>query len=61
MEGWNGEPKGELQMLWERGSVDPAIEPAKAEGFHANNSEKGAFGNLIPGTALRMMMSQLAD
>jgi hypothetical protein len=32
-EGWNGKPKGMLQILWERGFIDPAIELAKADGL----------------------------
>ena len=34
-------------------------EPSKAEGFYTNNGKKDAFRNLIPGTSLRMMMSEL--
>ena len=61
IEGWNGKPKGMLQILWERGFIDPEIEPAKAEGFYSNDGKKDAFGNLIPGTSLRKMMSSLID
>ena len=60
-EGWHGKPKGMLQILWERGFIDPEVEPTKAEGFYTNDGKQDAFGNLIPGTALRMMMSQLID
>jgi DNA-binding transcriptional regulator YhcF (GntR family) len=60
-EGWNGKAKGMLQILWERGFIDPAIEPTKAEGFYTNDGKKDAFGNLIPGTSLRKMMSSLID
>jgi hypothetical protein len=41
--------------------MDPTIEPAKVEGFYTNDGKKNAFGNLIPGTSLRMMMSSLID
>jgi hypothetical protein len=62
IEGWNGKPKGMLQILWERGFIDPAIEPTKAESFCTNDGKKDAFGNLIPGTSLRkMMVSSLID
>jgi hypothetical protein len=27
LEGWNGKPKGMLKILWERGLIDPEIEP----------------------------------
>jgi hypothetical protein len=50
-----------LQMLWQRGFIDPAIEPTKAESFCANDGKKDAFGNLIPGTWLQMMMSSLIN
>jgi hypothetical protein len=60
-EGWNAKPKGMLQILWERGFIDPAIEPAKADSFYTNDGKKDAFGNLIPGTSLRKMMSSLID
>jgi hypothetical protein len=61
IEGRNGKRKGMLQILWERGFIDHAIEPAKAEGFYSNDGKKDAFGNLIPGTSLRKMMSSLID
>jgi hypothetical protein len=60
-EGWMGKPKGMLQVLWERGFIDPAIELSKVEGFYTNDGKKDAFGNLIPGTSLRKMMSSLID
>ena len=50
-----------LQILWERGFIDPAIELAKAEGFYTNDGKKDAFRNLIPGMSLRKMMSSLID
>jgi hypothetical protein len=61
LEGWSGKPKGMLQILWERGFIDPVIEPTRAEAFYTNDGKKDAFGNLIPGTSLRVMMSSLID
>jgi hypothetical protein len=61
IKGWNGKPKGMLQILWEWGFINPAIEPAKAEGFYSNDGKKDAFGNLILGTLLRKMMRCLID
>ena len=58
-EGWQGKPKGMLQILWERGFIEQ--EPSKAESFYTNDGKKDAFGNLIPGTSLRKMMSELID
>jgi hypothetical protein len=56
-----GKPKGMLQILWERGFIDPAIELVKAEGFYTKDGKHDAFGNLIPGTSLRKMMRSLID
>jgi hypothetical protein len=56
-EGWVGKPKGMLQMLWERGFFDPS----RAADCCTNDGKKDAFGNLMPGTSLRMMMSSLVD
>jgi hypothetical protein len=39
-EGWNAKPKGMLQILWERGVIDPAIELAKADSFYMNHGKK---------------------
>ena len=50
-----------LQILWERGFIDPAIELSKVEAFYTNDGKKDAFGNLIPGPSLRKMMSSLID
>lgn len=60
-EGWNGKAKGTPQTLWERGFVNPAIEPTKAESFCTNDGKKDTLGYLIPGTPLRKMMSSLFD
>ena len=43
------------------GFIDPAVELSKAERFYTNDGKKDAFGNLIPGTSLRKMMSSLID
>jgi hypothetical protein len=40
LEGWSGKPKGMLQILWERGFIDPAIEPMPAEAFYTNDGKK---------------------
>ena len=34
-EGWQGKPKGMLQILWERGFIEQ--EPSKAESFYTND------------------------
>jgi hypothetical protein len=60
-EGWAGKPKGMLQILWERGFIHPSIENTRAAEYYTNDGKKDAFGNLIPNTSLRMMMSALID
>jgi hypothetical protein len=47
-----GKPKGMLQILWERGFIDPSIEPIKAAEQYTNDGKKEAIGNLIAGTSL---------
>ena len=61
VEGWAGKPKGMLQILWERGFIDPAVDANKAEKYFTNDGKKDAFGNLIEGTSLRKMVKELFD
>jgi hypothetical protein len=56
--GWEGKPKGMLQVLWERGFIDPA---KKKEGDCAIDGKKDAFGNVIRKTSLKHLMSLLVD
>jgi hypothetical protein len=60
-DGWVGKPKGMLQVLWERGYIDPSIQPTKAQEYYTNDGKKDAFGNLIEGSSLRKMMKELLD
>jgi hypothetical protein len=46
-----------LQILWERGFIDPA----KKKEDHTADSQKGAFGNVICETSLKHLMSLLTN
>ena len=55
-EGWMGKPKGIMQVLWERGFLDPTkISTYTMEG------KKDLFGNLIEGSSLREIIRQQPD
>jgi hypothetical protein len=56
--GWEGKPKGMLQILWERGFVDPE---KQKEGDCTVDGKKDAFGNVILETSLKHLMSLLVD
>ncbi len=57
MEGWEGKPKGVLQILWERGFIDPA----KKKEDHTIDGKKDALGTVDPGTSLKRLMRLLTD
>jgi hypothetical protein len=64
IEGWEGKAKGMLQILFERGFLDPSKianrDPSKIT-EHAVDGRNDAFGNLLPETTLRHHMAQLSD
>jgi hypothetical protein len=55
--GWEGQPKGMLQVLWERGFVDGS----KSEKYYTIEGRKDEFGNVDPTTSCKMMMEQQID
>jgi hypothetical protein len=57
VEGWEGKPKGMLQILWERGFVDPS----KKKENYTLQGKKDAFGKVNPETSLKHLMSLLTD
>jgi hypothetical protein len=57
IKGWEGKPKGMLQILWERGFIDPA----KKKEDYTIHGKKDAFGNVNPDTSLKRLMSLLTD
>ena len=57
VEGWEGKPKGMIQVLWERGFIDPT----KGIKDYTLNGRKDMFGNCILDTSLKEMMESLLD
>ena len=60
-EGWVGKPKGMLQVLWERGYIDPNLSEHERWKCYPVGCRKNNLGELIPGTGLREMVSSLPD
>jgi hypothetical protein len=56
-EGWVGKPKGMLQVLWERGFIDPA----KGWNDYTLNGKKDNFGNIIFATSVKSLTQSLLD
>jgi hypothetical protein len=56
-QGWEQKPKGVLQILWERGFINPA---KKTEDYTIDG-KKDSFGNVICETSLKHLMSLLTD
>lgn len=57
-EGWLGKPKGMLQILWERGFIDPGIEnPKKYYTLDRKNQE----GEVEEGRSLRRLIRECYD
>jgi hypothetical protein len=57
IEGWEGKPKGMLQILWERGFIDPA----KKKEDYTMDGKKDAVDNINPETSLKRLMSLLTN
>jgi hypothetical protein len=55
-EGWEGKPKGMLQILFERGFINP-----ERMNEYTVDGKNDAFGNHVTGTCLRYLMEQLSD
>jgi hypothetical protein len=63
-EGWEGKPKGMLQILFERGKIDPSKilnRELNQITEYTVDGRKDAFGNLLPETSLKHLMAQLSD
>jgi len=54
-EGWEGKPKGLLQVAWEWCFIDPSIENIKS--FYTINGWKNAMGILQPKTSLKHLLA----
>ena len=57
-EGWEGKAKGMLQILWERGFIDPG-KTNKSD--YTLKGKKDAYGNIILETSLKHLMSLQTD
>jgi hypothetical protein len=57
VEGWENRPKGMLQIVWERGFIDPE----KRKEDYTVDGKKDAFGNVIHESSLKHLMSLLTD
>jgi hypothetical protein len=55
-EGWEGKPKGMLQILFERGFINP-----ERMTEYTVDGRNDVFGNLVADTSLRYLMEQLSD
>jgi hypothetical protein len=64
-QGWHGQAKGLLQILFERGLIDPAkFDPrdGKRQKYYSVDGKKDKFGNAIhDSTCLRRLAEQLPD
>jgi hypothetical protein len=58
-EGWEGAAKGSLQILWERGFLDPNV--ANIEAHHTTHGQLDGAGDPINETSLKWLMGQLHD
>ena len=58
-EGWNLKPKGMIQILWERGFINPnkSVREYTVNGRKRNKDNN----NIIPGTSLRELVQNLPD
>jgi hypothetical protein len=56
-EGWVGKPKGALQILWERGFINPD----KGITWYTWDGRKDNYDNWIPESSLKHLMSQHYD
>jgi hypothetical protein len=64
VEGWEGKAKGMLQILFERGFLDPSKIANRDLSKITDCTVDGrndAFGNLLPETSLRCHVAQLSD
>lgn len=57
LKGWEGQPKGMLQVLWERGFIDAS----KSEKYYTIEGRKDQFGNVNSETSVKMMMEKQMD
>ena len=62
--GWVDQPKGMLQVAFERGMIDPSkFDPrdGKRQKFYSADGKNNEFDNLIEASSLRRVMEQMPD
>ena len=62
--GWVDQPKGMLQVAFERGMIDPSkFDPrdGKRQKFYSTDGKNNEFDNLIEASSLRRVMEQMPD
>jgi hypothetical protein len=57
LKGWQVQPKGMLQVLWECGFIDGS----KSEKYYTLEGWKDQFGNIDPTTSVKMIMERQMD
>jgi len=60
-QGWFNQPKGMLQILWERGFIDPNIPLSELEKRYPVGGRKDNLRQVIPGTAMKEILAALPD
>jgi hypothetical protein len=61
IEGWEGKQKGCLQILWERGFINPQMTKQEVVRYYSMNGKKDNDGNIIVGSNLREIIADLPD
>ena len=60
-EGWSNKPKGMLQILYERGFINPTMTKQEVLRYYTIVGRKDASGNYILGTSPRKIIENLPD
>ena len=50
-----------MQILWERGFIDPNIPISEVESRYPVGGQKDNLGQVIPGTAMKEILANLPD
>ena len=60
-EGWSGKQKGSLQILWERGFLDPLLPISELKKKYSINGKKDENEKVIEGTSLKELIANLPN
>lgn len=61
IEGWEGKPKGMLQILWECGFLNTSLPPEEIWKKYPEKGQKDMFGDFISGTGLKEILASLPN